>query len=115
MKRNARVLVIDDDPRLQRFLQINLEAEGYTVLRATSGRAGFEALLTQQPDVLLLDLMLPDMDGLQLCERVREFSDVPIIILSARTDQSDLVLGLDVGADDYIVKPFSREELLARI
>ena len=115
MTRNAKVLVIDDDPRLQRFLQINLEAEGYTVLGANTGRAGFEALLTQQPDVLLLDLMLPDMDGLQLCERVREFSDIPIIILTARTDQSDLVLGLDVGADDYIVKPFSREELLARI
>jgi len=115
MKRNARILVIDDDPRLLRLLQLNLEAEGYTVLCAASGRAGFEALLAQQPDAVILDLMLPDMDGLALCERVREFSDVPVIILTARRGEGELVQGLDVGADDYIAKPFSSDELLARM
>jgi two-component system, OmpR family, KDP operon response regulator KdpE len=116
MNRNVKVLVIDDDVRIQRFLQLNLEAEGnYTVLAATSGRVGFETLLTEQPDVLILDLMLPDTDGLELCERVREFSDIPIIILTARTEQAQLVQGLNLGADDYIAKPFSREELLARL
>ncbi len=97
MKREARVLVIDDDPRLRRFLELNLQAEGYTVSSAASGRAGFEALLTRKPDTVILDLMLPDMDGFELCERIREFSDVPIIILTARTEQSDMVLGLDIG------------------
>jgi len=114
-ERSPRVLVIDDDHRLRRFLEINLEDEGYIVISMSSGRAGFEAVLTQHPDVVILDLMLPDMDGLQLCEHVREFSDVPIIILTARTDRDDLVQGLDLGADDYIAKPFSREELLARL
>ena len=115
MNHNPRILVVDDDPRLQRFLQLNLEVEGYTVLCAASGRTGFETLLTEQPDALILDLMLPDMDGLELCERVREFSDIPIIILTARKDESQVILGLDVGADDYIAKPFSREEFLARM
>jgi DNA-binding response OmpR family regulator len=100
---------------MRRFLEINLDAEGYAVVCAASGRAGFEALLSQQPDAIILDLMLPDMDGLELCRRVREFSDLPIIILTALKEESQLVQGLDVGADDYIAKPFSREELLARI
>ena len=115
MNHNPRILIVDDDPRLQRFLQLNLEVEGYTVLCAASGRTGFETLLTESPDALILDLMLPDMDGLELCERVREFSDIPIIILTARKDESQVILGLDVGADDYIAKPFSREEFLARM
>jgi two-component system, OmpR family, KDP operon response regulator KdpE len=115
MKRKPRVLVIDDDARMRRFLEINLDAEGYAVVSAASGRAGFEAVLGQQPDAIILDLMLPDMDGLELCRRMREFSDLPIIILTALKEESQLVQGLDVGADDYIAKPFSREELLARI
>jgi two-component system, OmpR family, KDP operon response regulator KdpE len=115
MKRNPKVLVIDDDARMRRFLEINLEAEGYVVVCAASGRAGFEALLGQQPDAVILDLMLPDMDGLELCRRAREFSDIPIVILTALKEESQLVAGLDVGADDYIGKPFSREELLARM
>ena len=115
MKPNPTVLVIDDDPRIVRFLQLNLEAEGYTVLSASSGRAGLETLLTQQPDALILDLILPDMDGLELCERIREFSDIPIIVLTARKREEDMVQGLDLGADDYIVKPFSQTTLLARL
>jgi DNA-binding response OmpR family regulator len=115
MKRNARVLVIDDDARLRRCLELNLEAEGYQVVCAASGNAGFEALLSQQPDAVILDLMLPDVSGLELCQRMRASSDVTIIILTAMKDDSQLVQGLDVGADDYIRKPFSREELLARM
>lgn len=115
MKLNPTVLVIDDDPRILRFLELNLEAEGYTVLRASSGRAGLETLLTQQPNALILDLILPDMDGLELCERIREFSDLPIIVLTARRREEDMVHGLDLGADDYIVKPFSQATLLARL
>lgn len=114
-KNETAVLVIDDDPRILRFLQINLEAEGYTVFSATTGRVGFECLLARKPDVLILDLMLPDVDGLELCRRVREFSNIPIIILTARGEETDLVQGLDVGADDYVSKPFSREALLARM
>ena len=112
---NAKILVIDDDPRMRRFLELNLEAEGYSVFSAPSGRTGFELLLTHQPAALILDLMLPDMDGLELCERVREFSDIPIMILTARNTEMDLVQGLDIGADDYVAKPFGREALLARV
>jgi two-component system KDP operon response regulator KdpE len=115
MRRSPKVLVIDDDPRLRRFLELNLDAEGYTVVCAASGQAGFEAVLSQQPDAVILDLMLPDIGGLELCQRVRAFSDVPIIILTALRGESQLVQGLDVGADDFIGKPFSREELLARV
>lgn len=115
MKPNPTVLVIDDDPRILRFLQLNLGAEHYTVLSASSGRAGLETLLTQQPDALILDLILPDMDGLELCERIREFSEIPIIVLTARRREEDMIHGLDLGADDYIVKPFSQATLLARL
>ncbi|HEY4690400.1 MAG TPA: response regulator transcription factor [Anaerolineae bacterium] len=115
MKPNPTVLVIDDDPRILRFLQLNLEADGYTVLGASTGRAGLEALLTHRPDAIILDLILPDIDGLELCERIREFSDIPIIVLTARKREEDMVQGLDLGADDYIVKPFSQATLLARL
>lgn len=115
MKPTPRILVIDDDPRLLRCVQLNLDAEGYESICASSARTGFEALLSHQPDALILDLKLPDADGLELCRRIREFSDLPIIILTAHGDQDNLVQGLDVGADDFIAKPFSREELLARL
>lgn len=115
MKANATLLVIDDDPRIQRFLQLNLEAEGYSVLTASTGRAGLEALLMRQPAAIILDLILPDMDGLELCERIREFSDIPIVVLTARKREEDVVQGLDLGADDYIVKPFGQANLLARL
>jgi two-component system KDP operon response regulator KdpE len=116
MKRSSpTILVIDDDPRIRRLLQLNLQAEGYTVLTAASGREGLDLLVTQQPDALILDLILPDMDGLVLCERVREFSDIPIIVLTARTSEDAMVSGLNIGADDYVVKPFSQKALLARL
>lgn len=115
MKSEATILVIDDDPRIRRLLQLNLQAEGYTVLTAASGRAGLDKLFTHQPDALILDLILQDMDGLTICERVREFSDIPIIVLTARTSEEVMVTGLDLGADDYIMKPFSQNALLARL
>jgi len=115
MKRKPSVLIIDDDKILLRLLEINLEAEGYKVIPAASAKAGYHALLTWKPDVLLLDVMLPDTDGFRLCEQVRQFSDIPIIFLTARKDEEVLVMGLDIGADDFIVKPFRREVLLARL
>lgn len=115
MKRNPVILVIDDDPRIRRLLQLNLEAEGYMIYVAASGHAGLEALYEHRPDALILDLILSDMDGLVLCERVREFSDIPIVILTARTSEDSMVYGLQIGADDYIIKPFSQKVLLARL
>jgi DNA-binding response OmpR family regulator len=115
MKRNLSILVIDDDPRIRRLLQLNLEAEGYTIFTAVSGHDGLELLFSQRPHALILDLILSDMDGLALCERVREFSDIPIVVLTARTSEDSMVNGLQLGADDYIVKPFSHKVLLARL
>jgi len=115
MTNNTTLLVIDDDPSIRRLLQINLQAEGYTVLTAASGRTGLEILITHQPDALILDLILLDMDGLALCQRVREFSDIPIIVLTSRSGEDTMVDGLHIGADDYIVKPFSQKVLLARL
>jgi DNA-binding response OmpR family regulator len=113
--RSPTVLVIDDDRHLVRMLELNLTAEGYQFASASSGRAGYDALLSRQPDVVILDLILPDMDGFQLCERVREFSGVPIIMLTAHKEEQFLIQGLDAGADDFIAKPFRIEELLARL
>lgn len=115
MKHNPTILIIDDDPRIRRLLQLNLQAEGFTTLMAASGRAGLDMLFTHQPDALILDLILPDMDGLVICKRVREFSDIPIIVLTARTSEDIIVYGLELGADDYIMKPFSQKTLLARL
>jgi two-component system KDP operon response regulator KdpE len=113
--REFRVLVVDDDPAILRLLELNLTAENYRVQCAASGRAGFDLLHTWHPDVVILDLILPDMDGMKLCQRVREVSDVPVIVLTARKDEKYLVQSLDAGADDYVAKPFRREELLARL
>jgi DNA-binding response OmpR family regulator len=113
--REFKVLVVDDDPAILRLLELNLTAENYRVQCAASGRAGFDLLHTWHPGVLILDLILPDMDGMKLCQRVREVSDVPVIVLTARRDEKYLVQSLDAGADDYVAKPFRREELLARL
>jgi len=109
------VLVIDDDPKICRLLQLNLQAEGYQVFTASSGRQGLDMLFTRQPDALILDLILLDIDGLALCERVREISDIPIIILTSRKNDDTLAESLLIGADDYIVKPFSQKVLTARL
>jgi two-component system response regulator MprA len=109
------ILVIEDDPQIADLLRRGLIYEGYSVEVAADGSAGLTAARDRPPDVVLLDLMLPGMDGLTVCARLRAASDVPILILTARDAVPDRVKGLDAGADDYVVKPFNFDELLARI
>ncbi|MBN1247942.1 MAG: response regulator transcription factor [Anaerolineae bacterium] len=113
--RAPRVLVVDDEPRYVRLIEINLEASGYSVLTATDGPEAVELAAQEDCDLILLDIGLPRMDGYAVCKEIRRFSDVPVIMLTARGQTSDIVQGLDAGADDYIPKPFSAQELLARI
>ncbi|MFN0063016.1 MAG: response regulator [Myxococcaceae bacterium] len=112
---SARVLLIDDDRRLQELLKSYLEANGVTVKAVSDGPSGLAALETNTFDVVLLDLMLPGMDGLEVCRRIRARSSVPILMLTAKGDETDRVVGLEMGADDYIPKPFGPRELLARV
>ncbi|MFL4474385.1 response regulator [Paeniglutamicibacter sp. MACA_103] len=109
------VLLVDDEPQLVRALQINLEAEGYAVTTAPDGAKALRAAASQPPDVLVLDLGLPDMDGTEVIRRLRVWTELPIIVLSARHGSSDKVEALDAGADDYVTKPFGLDELLARL
>ena len=111
----ARILIIEDDRPIRRFLEAALTNDGYEVVEADSGHVGLTHLLTRLPDLLILDLGLPDMDGMEIIARVREWSQLPIIILSARGREDDKVDALNAGADDYLTKPFSVPELLARI
>ncbi|MCE3293884.1 MAG: Two component transcriptional regulator, winged helix family [Arthrobacter sp.] len=109
------VLVVDDEPQLVRALQINLEAEGYTVTTAADGAKALRSAASHPPDVMVLDLGLPDMDGTEVIRRLRAWTELPIIVLSARHGSSDKVDALDAGADDYVTKPFGLDELLARL
>jgi two-component system KDP operon response regulator KdpE len=111
----ARVLVVDDEPQMLRSLRLILSGNGYDAVTADTGEAALVEVARRLPDVLLLDLMLPGIDGLEVCRRVRERSTVPIIVLSARGEEAMKVQALDLGADDYLTKPFGAEELLARI
>lgn len=115
MSQTKTILVVDDEPRYVRLVEVNLTTEGYSVETAGNGQQAVEAVAAKQPDLLLLDVMMPIMDGFTACERIREFSTLPIIILTAKGEERDRVRGLDAGADDYIVKPFSAQELLARV
>ncbi|HKZ55580.1 MAG TPA: response regulator transcription factor [Anaerolineales bacterium] len=115
MNQTKTVLVVDDDPRYLRLVEVNLTTEGYAVETAMDGQQAVESVAAKQPDLILLDVMMPVMDGFTACARIREFSNVPIIILTAKGEERDRVRGLDAGADDYIVKPFSAQELLARV
>jgi DNA-binding response OmpR family regulator len=110
-----RVLLIDDDPALRQFLSQYLEQIGYGVSTASDGPTGLRILYAEHPDLVVLDVMMPILDGWQVCERIRELSDVPIIMLTARGDESDTLKGFSLGADDYVAKPFSFAELAARI
>lgn len=110
-----QILIVDDDPAILRLLSTNLKARGYEVITSTNGEECLEAVQKDFVDLMILDLMMPKVDGVEVCRRVREWSDVPIIILSARGDENDKVKCLDLGADDYLTKPFHHEELLARV
>lgn len=111
----TRILVIEDEVKIARFLELELSHEGYEVEVIHDGRKGYEKAALGQADLIILDLMLPGLSGIEICKRVRRDSDVPIIMLTAKDDVTDKVMGLDRGADDYITKPFAIEELLARI
>ena len=109
------VLVIEDEPQMRRFLKASLESHDYRLVEAVTGREGLAQASGRNPDVILLDLGLPDMDGIDLTQRVREWSRVPIIVISARGREQDKIAALDAGADDYLTKPFGMGELLARL
>lgn len=109
------ILTVDDEPLYQRLVQANLAAEGYDVVTAGNGEQALEMIPAVNPDLVLLDVLMPRLDGITTCERIRAFSMVPIIMLTARGDEQDRVNGLNAGADDYIVKPFSAPELVARV
>ena len=111
----TRILVVDDEPRYLRLLEANLLTEGYEVVAVADGNEALETFSASPTDLILLDIMLPGMDGFSVCQRIRQFSTVPIIMLTAKGEEQDRVRGLDVGADDYLVKPFSVTELLARV
>ncbi len=113
--KKSTILIADDDPQLLRLVARNLQLEDYDVLVASDGKQALEQIEHHALDLVLLDVMLPRMDGFAVCQRVREFSAVPIIIMTARGQDQDKVRGLDLGADDYLIKPFGIEELLARV
>ena len=110
-----KVLVVDDEIAIQRFLRVALSGEGFNVIEANSGEAALTAIIHNRPDLVILDLGLPDMDGIEVTRRIREWSKIPIIILSVREQEDDKIAALDSGADDYLTKPFGMGELLARI
>ncbi|MBR2179248.1 MAG: response regulator transcription factor [Selenomonadaceae bacterium] len=110
-----RIFIVEDERRIARFLQIELEHEGFETATESNGKRAFERIIQENYDLVLLDVMLPEMNGITICQKVRELSDIPIIMLTAKDDIEDKVNGLDVGADDYMTKPFAVPELLARI
>jgi len=112
---STRILVVDDEHLYVHLLQVNLKAEGYDVITASNGEEALERVSSQQPELVIMDIMMPKLDGITACERIRQFSNVPIIMLTARGEEQDRVRGLNAGADDYVVKPFSATELVARV
>ncbi len=110
-----RILVVDDEPRMIGFIRMNLELEGHQVIEAHSGLEALEAVRTKLPDVILLDVMMPELDGFETLRMLREFSNIPVIMLTAKGEENDKVYGLELGADDYITKPFGPRELSSRI
>ncbi len=114
-KDTRRILVVDDEPRMINFIRMNLELEGHQVIEAHNGMEALEQIRTQLPDIVLLDVMMPELDGFETLRMLREFSDIPVIMLTAKGDENDKVYGLELGADDYITKPFGPRELSSRI
>ncbi|HOJ00548.1 MAG TPA: response regulator transcription factor [Anaerolineaceae bacterium] len=112
---NTKILVIEDEERMARFVRLNLEQDGFQVNEALTGREGLDKLRTFMPDLILLDIMLPDLDGFELLKMIREIDTVPVIMLTAKGEEEDKVRGLELGADDYITKPFSPRELVSRV
>ena len=115
MEIKDRVLVVEDDKRISNFIKTVLEANNYDVIVAQTGAEAYSMVTSQCPDVVILDLGLPDMDGIEIIKKIRSWSNLPIIVISARSEDSDKVSALDAGADDYLTKPFSVDELLARL
>ena len=114
-QRKPLILVVDDDPGILKLVTLNLELEGYQVMTAGDGKTALQLIENEQPTLVILDVMMPGLDGFQVCERVRQFSDVSILMLTAKGRSEDVINGLNKGADDYVVKPFSSDELLARV
>jgi DNA-binding response OmpR family regulator len=112
--RNLTILVVDDEPRLIDLIHLNLELEGFHVLEAANGHEALERLKEDLPDLIILDVMMPEMDGFETLKRIREVSTVPVMMLTVRQEEGDRIRGLDLGADDYLTKPFSPRELLSR-
>ncbi len=114
-QRGKRILVVDDEPRMIGFIRMNLELEEHLVIEAHNGLEALDAIRTQLPDLILLDVMMPELDGFETLRMLREFSDIPVIMLTAKGEENDKVTGLELGADDYITKPFGPRELSSRI
>ena len=110
-----RILIVDDEAGLRELVRINLEHEGFSALQAENGSQCLDMVHESQPDLVIMDVMMPEMDGWEACKRLREFSQVPVLMLTARVQSQDIVTGLDSGADDYLLKPFNMDELMARV
>ncbi|MEN6435524.1 MAG: response regulator transcription factor [Anaerolineaceae bacterium] len=113
--RNRMILVVDDEERMVRFIRLNLEHDGFQVIQATRGFQAIELIRTEMPDLVLLDVMMPDIDGFEVLRMIREANTVPVIMLTAKGEEEDRIRGLELGADDYITKPFSPRELVSRV
>jgi DNA-binding response OmpR family regulator len=112
---NKKILVVDDEERMLRFIRLNLEHDGFQVIEAVKGHEALDKMRTDMPDLILLDVMLPDLDGFEVLKMVREISNIPVIMLTAKGEEDDRVRGLELGADDYVTKPFSPRELVSRV
>src|SRR5215217_8170022 len=110
-----RILIVDDEAGLRELVRINLEHEGFAVFQAENGAQCLDMVHESQPDLVIMDVMMPEMDGWEACKRIREFSQVPVLMLTARVQSQDIVTGLNSGADDYLLKPFNMDELMARV
>jgi DNA-binding response OmpR family regulator len=113
--KNKKILIVDDEERMLRFIRLNLEHDGFQVIEAVKGHEALDKMRTGMPDLILLDVMLPDLDGFEVLKMVREISSTPIIMLTAKGEEDDRVKGLELGADDYVTKPFSPRELVSRV